>query len=1509
MASSYNPNKSPPNISDSANYEDYKKMLQVWSKFTNLSKEKKGMAVFLTLKGADQEAVLELDTEDIASENGFENVIARLDRLYLKDETLQKYKAFEDFEQMKRSSDTPINDFILKFEKAHHKLKTYGTIISDDLLAYRLLKAANLGDADEKLAKGTAKLEFEAMKDQLRKLFSENNSFGAKSADRFEDIQFSENNNENENYSYYTKSRPYRGRGRPFYSNRGSNGSMNSNWRQPRNQQQDASKSSTQKGNPKNEHGIVTRCTICDSTMHWAPECPHKSSGVYLASEEDPSQEVHEDNFYSQELMESITLYQTDLDSPSPNLVSDAFNCALIDCGASSTVCGKAWFDVLVSSLNENEKMQVKRSQKQSRKAFKFGNEQKFPSIGQFTFPAKVGNRNIKIQTDVIESNIPLLFSRESLTKAKTKICFDKHIITFLGEKVPLTLSGTGHYLLPLTTKCAMTLEPKAKCRLNINLVSENVTKQEMALKLHRQFAHCSAERLIKLLKSAGDPWRNDHDLFKEIEKLDDTCEICKQYKKPKPRPVVGLPSATRFNEKIAMDLKFSEGQIILHLIDHATRFSVATSVPNKKPESIVKAMLSKWISVFGAPDKFLTDNGGEFVNQDLITLAESFGITIQTTAAESPWSNGIVERHNQVIGKMVTKILADTKCNFEVALQWASNAKNSLANVHGFSPYQLVLGSNPKLPSVLSDRPPAFMTGEKTSQLLESNLKALHAAREAFIQAESSAKIKRALNTNTRTYSDQVYTSGDLVYYKRQQEEKWRGPAKVLGQDGQFVLLKHGGYYVRVHPCRLMHLNPHPIVNENETNEPTDQHEKKEETKQKPTTPIVLETDSDSDEEIADTNLIDFDSDALQPSNHNSESDTNQNDELVGESEETQSDQHQIVEDVSQIETDVQQLNQNSQQYDDSANPTSESFSQEDINEDQQKHCLKKNDIILVNWPDKTSSAYRLNSRAGKVGKSSQNRYKDSWNVISPDGVSRSINLAEQVQSWSFICNDSNEDTSDEFISDVYFQAELNQEIELAKQNELDNWKDQNVYEEVPDQGQKCITVRWVIEPKEESGKAYTKARLVARGFEEDQNFRTDSPTCGRESLRLTLMIIAGKKWQLNSIDIKSAFLQGHELDREVYLRPPKEMGTDKIWKLKKCVYGLADAPREFYLRLSSELEKLGTTSSRLDKALFLWQSEGELNGILLLHVDDILYGGNKEFQEVVNGLRKAFKIRSEQSKCFTYIGLQLSQNEDYSINVNQNSFSHTITKIKIDGQSESNDSVSEIQRTQLRSTTGQLNWLAGISRPDLAFDVCQLSTRATQAQIKDLLQANKVIKRAKTDQGKIIFPSMNLSKIKVIAFADASFDNLPNGGSQGGNVIFLTDGKSAAPIQWSSNKIKRVVRSTIAAEALALSDACDSAQYLTSLLNEQLLPKQRIAIECVTDNRSLFDNIHSTKPISEQGLRLDIAAIREMKDKKKMSVQWTNSRSNVANVMTKKGASASLLLETLRTGRLSKY
>ena len=99
-------------------------MVNIWSTFTSLQNEKQGTAIILSLKGADQEAVLELAQADISAVNGLQNVLARLDSLYLKDTTVEKYKALENFESYRRPPTTPINDFIHEFEKRHHKIKT-----------------------------------------------------------------------------------------------------------------------------------------------------------------------------------------------------------------------------------------------------------------------------------------------------------------------------------------------------------------------------------------------------------------------------------------------------------------------------------------------------------------------------------------------------------------------------------------------------------------------------------------------------------------------------------------------------------------------------------------------------------------------------------------------------------------------------------------------------------------------------------------------------------------------------------------------------------------------------------------------------------------------------------------------------------------------------------------------------------------------------------------------------------------------------------------------------------------------------------------------------------------------------------------------------------------------------------------------------------------------------------------------------------------------------------------
>ena len=134
-----------------------------------------------------------------------------------------------------------------------------------------------------------------------------------------------------------------------------------------------------------------------------------------------------------------------------------------------------------------------------------------------------------------------------------------------------------------------------------------------------------------------------------------------------------------------------------------ATGYSAAVVVQNKRKETIVENFIMHWVNKFGVPDKILSDNGGEFNNADLRDMGENLNTEVLTTPAESPWSNGICERHNAVISDMLKKLMKESpKCKLQVALAWAVNAKNSLQNVYGFSPSQLVFGYNPNLPSTI---------------------------------------------------------------------------------------------------------------------------------------------------------------------------------------------------------------------------------------------------------------------------------------------------------------------------------------------------------------------------------------------------------------------------------------------------------------------------------------------------------------------------------------------------------------------------------------------------------------------------------------------------------------------------------------------------------------------------------------------------------------------------------------------------------------------------------------
>ena len=103
-------------------------------------------------------------------------------------------------------------------------------------------------------------------------------------------------------------------------------------------------------------------------------------------------------------------------------------------------------------------------------------------------------------------------------------------------------------------------------------------------------------------------------------------------------------------------------------------------------------------------------------------------------------------------------------------------------------------------------DESPTVFEMKSHTKVVADNINAMFSARKEFLKNESSEKIRRALLHNIRSSEIEDIEIGDLVFYKRNQDDKWRGPGKVIGRDGKQVLVKHGGIYVRVHICRLQY-------------------------------------------------------------------------------------------------------------------------------------------------------------------------------------------------------------------------------------------------------------------------------------------------------------------------------------------------------------------------------------------------------------------------------------------------------------------------------------------------------------------------------------------------------------------------------------------------------------------------------------------------------------------------------------------------------------------------------
>ena len=211
-----------------------------------------------------------------------------------------------------------------------------------------------------------------------------------------------------------------------------------------------------------------------------------------------------------------------------------------------------------------------------------------------------------KILTDVVDREIPLLISRPEMQKRGDKLDFKGDTLEVDGRIHELMTTKSGLYRVPLFEQ------------EEVNLMEGKTHSEKVRVitKLHRQFGHYQAKGLKDLLKNSGEV---DSEMNSIIDQVVEGCETCLRYKKSPARPVVSRPLSVKWNDGIAMDLKKVENGYFLHVIDWFTRFCRGKFIKNKTPEAVVNAFIETWISQgFGAPDKVLIDNGGEFDNPRL---------------------------------------------------------------------------------------------------------------------------------------------------------------------------------------------------------------------------------------------------------------------------------------------------------------------------------------------------------------------------------------------------------------------------------------------------------------------------------------------------------------------------------------------------------------------------------------------------------------------------------------------------------------------------------------------------------------------------------------------------------------------------------------------------------------------------------------------------------------------------------------------------------------------------
>ena len=500
------------------------------------------------------------------------------------------------------------------------------------------------------------------------------------------------------------------------------------------------------------------------------------------------------------------------------------------------------------------------------------------------------------------------------------------------------------------------------------------------------------------------------------------------------------------------------------------------------------------------------------------------------------------------------------------------------------------------------------------------------------------------------------------------------------------------------------------------------------------------------------------------------------------------------------------------------------------------------------------------------------------------------------------------------------------------AKEKEVRNYVSAECFalanKQCPDE-KMVLGMRWLLTWKYDEqceGGKKAKARAIILGYQDPRYSErpTAAPTPTKAGRQLFFQLCAWKKFRLAKGDISGAFLQGEELQEEIWCRPLDEIakamgvapGTPML--MKKAAYGLVQAPLHWHNSVNKYLKSQGYIQLQTEPCCWIWVDvDGEVKSAVHAHVDDFLFAGKRNcpiHHHLMENVQAAFKWGTWEFEKFTQCGIEVSQQEDGSIELMQSHFIGELEEIKLsrDRSRQEGEATTESEKSQLRGVLGSLSWIVGQTCFLYSVDVNFMITKIPTSTIEDILQTNKIVRDVKKLQNQkyLVHAFPEADSLEMIAWTDAAWANRPNNvDSTEGIFIGLTDQKlrqglqsRVTPIHWRSGKIERVCRSPATAETMASLDGEDDLTYLRFLWAEMqgfaVKPRQLdkgaklVKAMMVTDAKNLYDKLNrATVSVkgAEKRATIEAISLRQNLERTNTDLRWVDGGGMIANILTK--------------------